>query len=593
MSILGISLVLLQVQLAVANGSVTKPGGTEPLPKATVILSPVATGQDARMRSAVTEDDGRFTIRDIEPGDYRLTAQNPRYGHAAYGQRKPGGPGTILSISAGQQISDLRLSMIPTGTIAGRVTGRSGEPLVYASVQAFKYAYQNGRRILTTAQTAMTDDRGEYRLFWLAAGQYFVAATAANGPVGPTPAEPFRPGTSGSAGAESLAELQAFQMASLSLQLAVLLRAEMPSSGNTTLRILEDGTVQEEAWPPVYYPAATEPRLATEIDVAAGTTRTGVDIVIGPERVQRVRGRIVGFTPGSPPTVTLLPQDTASGFRAQLNGRGGSSIDGSFEFTGVLPGSYYVVARDQRTGLVSPPLLVQVGSRDVDNLTVGMAPAISVTGRVSVEGATEGAAQNPGEPNPMAGVVVGLQPDLPGASFSAISTNLASGTGGFVWPDLAPGDYQVHFVTGVRPPGTKPLYLKSARLGLTDVTAGIHIAADTNDRVEIVLTTDPGSVEGVAIGSRGSAAPNTTVVLIPNVGRKRFNLYRSVVTGADGRFRFQDLTPGDYKLFAWDDVETGAWQNADFIRLYESKGLLVHLPEKSKENVQLNVIYNP
>lgn len=582
MNILGIGLVLLQVQLAVANGTVTKPGGTEPLSKATVILSPVATGQTVRMRSAVTEDDGRFTIRDIEPGDYRLTAQNPRYGHTAYGQRKPGGPGTILSISAGQQISDLRLSMIPTGTIAGRVTGRSGEPLVYAAVQAFKYVYQDGRKILTTAQTAMTDDRGEYRLFWLAAGQYYVAAAAGNTRVGPTPAEPFRPGAGSAVESDSLAAQQEYQ-------LAVLIRGESFPSANTVLRILEDGTVQEEAWAPVYYPAATEPRLATEIAVAAGTTRAGVDIVIGPERVQRVRGRVVGFTPGSTPTVTLLPQDTASGLRAPLYGRGSSTVEGSFEFTGVLPGSYYVVARDLRTGVLSPPLLVQVGSRDVDNLTLGMAQAIEVTGRVLIEGVT----QNAENPNPLAGVIVGLQPDLPGGSFSAISANPAVGTGAFVWTNLAPGDYQVHFVTGGRPPGTKPLYLKSARLGLTDVTAGLHIAADTNGRVEIVLTTDPGSVEGVVIGSRGSPAANATVVLVPNVGRKRSNLYRSVVTGADGRFRFPDLTPGDYKLFAWDDVETGAWQNADFIRLYESKGLLVHLPEKSKEDVQLNVIYNP
>ncbi len=146
MSALGIALVLLQVQLAGAAGMVTKPGGNEPLPGATVMLTPVEEGPNPQERSTITEDDGRFSLRDIEPGDYRLTADSSRYGQAAYGQRRPGGPGTILSITAGQQLADLRLTMIPTGTIAGRIVGRNGEPLVYAVVEAYKYGYEEGTK---------------------------------------------------------------------------------------------------------------------------------------------------------------------------------------------------------------------------------------------------------------------------------------------------------------------------------------------------------------------------------------------------------------------------------------------------------------
>ena len=65
------------------------------------------------------------------------------------------------------------------------------------------------------------------------------------------------------------------------------------------------------------------------------------------------------------------------------------------------------------------------------------------------------------------------------------------------------------------------------------------------------------------------------------------------MTGSDGRFRFQEIPPGDYKLFAWDDIDPGAWQNADFMRLYESRGRALRVSENSKEELQLNVIYNP
>ena len=82
-------------------------------------------------------------------------------------------------------------------------------------------------------------------------------------------------------------------------------------------------------------------------------------------------------------------------------------------------------------------------------------------------------------------------------------------------------------------------------------------------------------------------------MLVPTNARKRTALYKTLVTGSDGKFRFQEIPPGDYKLFAWEDIETGAWENAEFMRPYESRGRAVRVSENGKEEVQLNVIYNP
>ncbi|MNC94822.1 hypothetical protein D3C83_117790 [compost metagenome] len=65
------------------------------------------------------------------------------------------------------------------------------------------------------------------------------------------------------------------------------------------------------------------------------------------------------------------------------------------------------------------------------------------------------------------------------------------------------------------------------------------------------------------------------------------------MTGSDGKFRFQEIPPGDYKLFSWEDIEIGAWQDVEYIRPYESRGRAVRVSENSKEDVRLNVIYNP
>src|SRR5262245_44854472 len=129
MNVLGIALLLFQVQLGNVSGIVTKPGGSEPLSGAMVTLTPVISAQSSRGRTTISEDDGRFAIRDVEPGEYRLQVQSPSFGSVAYGQRRPDGPGAILTIGAGQRLSDLKVAMTPTGTISGRITGNSGEPL--------------------------------------------------------------------------------------------------------------------------------------------------------------------------------------------------------------------------------------------------------------------------------------------------------------------------------------------------------------------------------------------------------------------------------------------------------------------------------
>jgi 5-hydroxyisourate hydrolase-like protein (transthyretin family) len=563
MTILAMGLIVLQVQLATVGGSVTKPGGSDPLAGATVTLSPVKpASDDPRIPTATTEDDGRFTIRDIEPGDYRLTVRSPRYGSVMYGQRKPDGPSAILSIAADRRLPELRVSMFPTAAIAGRVSGRDGEPVVHANVQAMTYVYQEGRRILVPVQTTTTDDRGEFRLFWLPGGQYVVAAVPRHTPTGTGTNRPVRPGELNRLPDEAQVMRDYFM-------LSPLLIASLADS-TIVKRILDDGTVQDESWMPVYYPATTDRAQASLVEVAPGAALSGINITLGPSPVQKVRGRVVGFPRGGQASVAMTAADP--GANGRLVSKGASTIDGSFEFTGVLPGTYYLVAQE-RSGLVSAPISVQVGDRDIDNLSIGIAPGINLTGRLIVEGVTQDL------PNSF-GILP--RPEIDGMTVGSLGSPSRLGAA-LSWTNLPPGDYQFHISQGALQPNQKPLHIKSMRLGQMDAMGTVRISSSTTDVLEVVLTTETGSVEG-------TAAANATVVLVP-AARKRMALYKTVVTGADGRFAFQDVPPGDYKLFAWDDVETGAWQNAEFIREHESKGRAVRISEKSKEDVQLNVIY--
>jgi hypothetical protein len=51
------------------------------------------------------------------------------------------------------------------------------------------------------------------------------------------------------------------------------------------------------------------------------------------------------------------------------------------------------------------------------------------------------------------------------------------------------------------------------------------------------------------------------------------------VSGSSGRFQFDRVPPGDYKVFAWQEVEAGAWHDPEFMRTYENLGTPVRVSE--------------
>ena len=148
---------------------VVRAGGTEPVIKADIALRDIS--EKSRMYTAITSDAGKFIIRGVPPGKYELTVT--RTGYVQSDQS--------LTLVDDPPPRDVIVALNPTGAISGRIFDESGEPVIGAEVRAMKSFYRRGGRILVPMQSAVTDDRGEYRLFWLPPGRYFVSA------VGPQP----------------------------------------------------------------------------------------------------------------------------------------------------------------------------------------------------------------------------------------------------------------------------------------------------------------------------------------------------------------------------------------------------------------------
>jgi hypothetical protein len=89
------------------------------------------------------------------------------------GQRYPGGASSTLVLTPGQRAMGLRIAMTRAGVISGHITDR-GQPIGQADVLAMKAIYTEGQLSLTPVLSIRADDLGEYHLFWIPPGRYYV-----------------------------------------------------------------------------------------------------------------------------------------------------------------------------------------------------------------------------------------------------------------------------------------------------------------------------------------------------------------------------------------------------------------------------------
>ena len=134
--------------------------------------------------------------------------------------------------------------------------------------------------------------------------------------------------------------------------------------------------------------------------------------------------------------------------------------------------------------------------------------------------------------------------------------------------------------------------IKSIRAGSVDVLRnGLTVSEGGKTPLEIVLALDGVQIEGVGLNKDDKPVAGATVVLAPEPAfRGRADRFDNCTTDQNGRYKFENVTPGDCKVFAWDDVEPGAWFDPDFFREIESRGRAVKLEAKGHESAQVHVL---
>src|SRR4029077_18196609 len=124
----------------------------------------------------LTDDSGTYEITDLPAGRYTLNVSKSGFVSLSYGQRRPLQGGPPVQLPAGQELKSVDFSLPRGGVISGRVVDEDGEAVPGAMVRVMRYQYQQGSRRLTQAGTAKTDNLGQYRVWGLMPGDYYVNA---------------------------------------------------------------------------------------------------------------------------------------------------------------------------------------------------------------------------------------------------------------------------------------------------------------------------------------------------------------------------------------------------------------------------------
>jgi hypothetical protein len=460
---------------------------------------------------ASTDESGRFVINNLADGDYLVLAKREGYYVRARTQPPLNRATAIVAINGGKA-TNAALHLTPSGSISGKVTDTSGKPITDAELQLYTYVFRNGTSTLALARTGsrttkVTDDRGEYRIYEVPPGVYFVVAIPP--------------------------------------------RIEQRQSP----RAVRSAT-QARVFVPTFHPGSRDKTTGVPITIDGRRDISGVDIRLAETPVGRLRGRVLSTLPEAtnvlPSGVSLMlaSRDEGDLVLGQAALTVQARADGTFDLSNVPYGRYDLFARhplpvrDLRgmpnTSWAFGRTAIELNSEELRDLTVTVNPGRNVKGRVLTDG------------RPTASELRLSLRLAPGDSASRISgffgnvlnqvtlyNPIIGNDGSFAISAIPEARYRVQIEfearVGARANILPPdVFVEDIRMGGVSVyDSGVIDLTTNNDdaSVEIRLATNGGVVTGSLRRQDGNLVPLNSVVLIPPASRgENPMLYRAVLT---------------------------------------------------------------
>jgi Carboxypeptidase regulatory-like domain len=522
------------------EGAVLRAGTDEPL--ATVHVTLTRDSQGPVTTSSVpldttTDSLGHYAIQGIDPGAYRLTFTSNGFVKQEYGQKVFPGAGAVLSLGGGESLKNIVAHLSPAGNVGGHIRDARGNPAIDVVVQLFRYAYRvNGTRGLQFLGGTKSDDRGEYRFYWLTPDTYYIYA---GGPVS-------GPG---------------------SVDIGSLLRG--PSTNRVT-----------ETYRAAFYRNAVDLRDAMPVRVQPGDDLGGMDFTMSPQTAFAIHGRVTDSSAGQFPAaaeITVLTQGVDEKFNTFSARSYYNATNGTFDIPNLSPGSYTIRATVNPTATTQPSsgsATITVGATDVTGVLIQIQSSLSlsISGHATVDNATT------------TNAAFELR-SIAGVTDRTLGTTSRDGT--LKFDNVPPGDYWLVCITPT-------LFIQTAMYGTEDVlNRPIHFTGAETATLNIALSSKGAEVRGIA--HDGSARPSTggVAVLVPNRLRERADLYKNTTTDQNGGFTFTNVPPGDYTIFVWEVIEQYAWFDQSLLSRLEAisgNGKVIRVSESSGETLTVRTI---
>jgi hypothetical protein len=316
-------------------------------------------------------------------------------------------------------------------------------------------------------------------------------------------------------------------------------------------------------------PGVRERRAARLVHVEAGDRVEGIDILLSHQHTVSVKGKVA--LPGGAPLlgVNLDGWVTAAlgeQFLAEVHEKG------EFEFPAVPPGSYVLSAcAGSDEHILRGEMSLEVKDKPIEELVI----PVSLETQVNLQIAYEGGA---GESS--AGAMVRFENERGESMGDPLQPKI----------NLPAGHYMVYPVAVQA--DANPIWNTSKITvdGRDVLVDGITIPAAATVSVDIVFSANGAALAGTVSNGDHKPVAGATVVLIPNQPlRRRTDRYYHTKSDPYGRFTLNNIAPGDYRTFAWDDVEPGIWHDPAFIQSVESKGEPITLKSGGRESLQLRL----
>ncbi len=525
------------------RGSVVAADTNAPLRDALVRLA----GRDGgESRTTTTDADGRFEFLAVPGGRYVVSASKVAYLTREQGQRVDHVPGRPLELTDGQALPAVTIVLPRGGVIAGRIIDQYGEPLPDARVRVLRHQRRGGRhRLVPAGRAATTDDLGQFRVYGLEPGEYFVGATPGETDDGET----VRGGRQGHATS--------------------------------------------------YYPGTTSLADAQVTPVVVAQEAIA-DFPLVPAHLVTVSGVVVTSSgrPAVGGRVELRPRsDLTWGAGLPSRFTGGIGSDGGFTLGPVAPGTYVIVAEAESHrphGSFGPFLLaherevgtapVTVGPDPLRGATVATAPGGVLSGKVETD-----AGGPSGSSDQLRVTATPVDADDPEADLRQIAVATVRADRSFELRGLR-GRY-LPVVLGL----PAAMSVKAVVLGTRDVTdVGIEVASLARvSGVRIVITSRVTELSG-AIHDRDGRPVRDYVVLAFSADRSKWThpqlrYTRIARPDQQGRYAVTGLPPGEYSVVALENLEAGTSDDPEVLARLEASASRVRLIEGEARVLDLDL----